>query len=158
MYYLVQFPYSVGIRKKCLFFGIKNKHCIICHQSSQLNDIIIIYYKNWNSTSTSMELNIIIESFKESISMHNLIYNKLIGDSDSTVTKQSILTKVYGPNIVIKKIQCTNHLLRIYINQLRDMAIRCKCTSGIVVPGVQRSYFKKTIYFVFGYRNYKVSQ
>lgn len=51
-----------------------------------------------------MELNIIIESFKESISMHNLIYNKLIGDSDSTVTKQSILTKVYGPNIVIKKI------------------------------------------------------
>lgn len=133
--------------KKCLFVGVKNKYCIICHRSSQLNETARphICYKNWNSTSTSMESNIIIEGFKESISMHNLIYNKLIGDGDSSVTKQLSLTKPYGPNIVIQKIECTNHLLRNYINRLRDMTIRRKCTSGIVVPGVQRNFLKNNL-------------
>lgn len=39
--------------------------------------------KNWDSTSTAMESDIIVEGFWKSMAMHNLIYHKLIGDRDS---------------------------------------------------------------------------
>lgn len=97
------------------------------------------------NTSTSMESGIIIEGFKESISMHNLVYDKLIGDGDSSVIKQLVLIKPYGPDFIIKKIECTNHLLRNYINRLRDIASRRKCTNGTIVPGVQRTCLKTNL-------------
>jgi len=104
--------------KKCLFVGVKNKYCIICHRASQQNEPTRshVCYKNWDSTSTSMESSIIVEGFKESIPMHNLIYDKLIGDGDSCVMKNLSLTKPYGPDLNIKKMEYTNHLLRNYIN------------------------------------------
>jgi len=45
-------------------------------------------YKNWEDTSTAMESDIILEGFRQSINMHNLIYHKLIGDGDSSATKK----------------------------------------------------------------------
>uniref|UniRef100_A0A2S2P2G9 Mutator-like transposase domain-containing protein n=1 Tax=Schizaphis graminum TaxID=13262 RepID=A0A2S2P2G9_SCHGA len=44
----------------------------------------------------------------------------------------------YGPNIVIKKIECTNHLLRNYINKLRDISNKRKNSKGECVPGCYR--------------------
>lgn len=44
----------------------------------------------------------------------------------------------YGPNIVIKKIECTNHLLRNYINKLRDISNKRKSSKGGCVPGCYR--------------------
>ncbi|XP_060858281.1 uncharacterized protein LOC132935681 [Metopolophium dirhodum] len=133
--------------KKCLFVGVKNKYCIICHRASQQNEPTRshVCYKNWDSTSTSMESSIIVEGFKESIPMHNLIYDKLIGDGDSSVMKNLSLTKPYGPDLNIKKIECTNHLLRNYINRLRETASRRKCTNGNIVPGVQRTFLKNNV-------------
>lgn len=133
--------------KKCLFVGVKNKYCIICHRASQQNEPprSHVCYKNWNSTSTSMESSIVVEGFKESIPMHNIIYDKLIGDGDSSVMKNLNLTKPYGPDLNIKKIECTNHLLRNYINRLREIAGRRKCTNGNIVPGVQRTFLKNNL-------------
>jgi len=35
-------------------------------------------FKNWNFTSTAMEADIIVDGFKRSLDMHNLIYSRLI--------------------------------------------------------------------------------
>lgn len=67
-----------------------------------------VCYKNWDSTSTAMEADIIVDGFRQSIPMHNLIYNKLIGDGDSSVLKKINLSKPYGFHTEVKKIECTN--------------------------------------------------
>lgn len=102
-----------------------------------------ICYKNWDSTSTAMEADIIVEGFKQSISMHNIIYNRLIGDGDSSVLKKLILSKPYGFHTDIKKIECTNHILRNYINRIVDISNRRKCSIGVIVPGILRTILKE---------------
>lgn len=79
-------------------------------------------YKNWEGTSTAMESDIILEGFKQSIEMHNLIFQKLIGDGDSSVIKILNAAKPYGPNCLVQKIECKNHILRYYIHKISDMA------------------------------------
>jgi len=46
-----------------------------------------------------------------------------LGDGDSSVIKRLRIEKPYGPNFVIKKFECTNHLLRNYINRMLIVAI-----------------------------------
>lgn len=102
-----------------------------------------VCYKNWNNTSTSMESDIIVEGFRQSIPMHNIIYHKLIGDGDSSVLKKIILSKPYGFDTEVKKIECTNHILRNYLNRIVDIASRRKSSSGVVVPGELRKILKE---------------
>lgn len=135
----------IGYRtKKVLFMGVRNKYCTICEIAKRSNKTVRshICYKNWSSTSTSMESDIIVEGFNESISMHNLVYSKLIGDGDSSVTKKLHLAKPYGPNFTITKIECTNHIMRNYINRLRDMTVKRKSYVGNIVPGVLRKILR----------------
>jgi hypothetical protein len=109
----------VGYRtKKYLFMSVRNKYCAICDRALKTNHIVREHkcYKIWTSTSTSIESDIIVEGFKERIAMHNIIYNKLIGDGDSSVSKKLLLAKPYGPDVLIQKIECKNHDLRNYIN------------------------------------------
>jgi len=90
-----------------------------------------------------MESDIILEGFKQSISMHNIIYHKLIGDGDSSVTKKLSIANPYGPNCKIKKIECKNHILRNYMNRVTEIAGKKKCSSGTVVPGALRQLLKR---------------
>jgi len=89
-----------------------------------------------------MESDIILEGFRQSINMHNLIYNKLIGDGDSSVTKKLSIDQPYGPNCLIKKIECKNHILRNYLRKISDMAAKRQSSSGKVVPGFLRNLLK----------------
>jgi hypothetical protein len=68
--------------KKVLFVGVRNKYCCICQKASKNNmdPKEHICFKNWNLPSTAMEADIIVEGFKKSIDMHNLIYSRLIGN------------------------------------------------------------------------------
>jgi hypothetical protein len=52
--------------------------------------------------------------------------------------KRLRLEKPYGTNIGIKKIESTNHLLRNYINCLRDISGKRKNNKGDVIPGCYR--------------------
>lgn len=102
----------------------------------------VLYVKNLNPLNkkspfinisrTRMELDIIVEGFRQSMSMHNVIFNKLIGNGDSSVMKKLSLVKPYGPGMFIKKIECVNHILRNYCNRIVDMSTRRKRTSGMV--------------------------
>jgi len=124
--------------------GIRNKFCAVCKKSESTKQEVSVHkcFKNWNGTSTSMEADIIVEGFRQSMSMHNVIFNKLIGDGDSSVMKKLSLVKPYGPDMFIKKIECVNHILRNYCNRIVDMSTRRKSTSGMVVPGVLRKILK----------------
>ena len=51
--------------------------------------------------------------------MHNLMYSRYIGDGDSNVFKKLRDFPPY-PNIVVEKIECTNHLLRNLCNKIRE--------------------------------------
>lgn len=77
-------------------------------------------FKNWNGTSTGMESTIILEGFCRSIEMHNLKYLKLVGDGDSSVYHKITSTRPYG-NVMVEKVECTNHLLRNFFKKLRDI-------------------------------------
>lgn len=99
-------------------------------------------FKNWDGTSTAMEADITMEGFRQSISMHNIIYDKLMGDGDSSVTKKLCLAKPYGRDVLITKIECMNHVLRNYLNRVVDIATHRKISSGTVVPGLLRKVLK----------------
>lgn len=71
-----------------------------------------------------------------------MIYDKLIGDDDSSVTKKLFLSKPYGRDVFIKKVECINHILRNYLNRIVDIASRRKSSLETVVPGVLRKVLK----------------
>jgi hypothetical protein len=64
--------------------GIRNKFCAVCQKAESNEKEVSVHkcFKNWEGTSTSMEADIIVEGFHQSMSMHNVIFNKLIGDGD----------------------------------------------------------------------------
>ncbi|XP_046395536.1 uncharacterized protein LOC124162886 [Ischnura elegans] len=129
----------VGYRtKKVLFIGVRNKYCSICAKaassgrSNQPKEHLC--FKNWASSSTAMESDIIVEGFKKSIEMHNLKYHRLIGDGDSSITKKLAINLPYGIDFPIQKIECVNPLLRNYYNRIRVIIKKTKNEFGRIPP------------------------
>jgi len=142
--------------------GVRNKYCSICDKAKLNGNTASAHvcFKNWDGTSTAMEADIIVEGFRQSIPMHNIIYNKLIGDGDSSVTKKLFLAKPYGRDIFVKKIECMNHILRNYLNRIVDLSVHQKSSSGTIVPGFLRKVLKdkrlklRYVYMHNSYVNY----
>ncbi|XP_072400500.1 uncharacterized protein [Diabrotica undecimpunctata] len=76
-----------------------------------------------------MEADIIIEGFKQSLETHGLKYTTLVGDGDSSVYSKLLRTKPYGPQTIIQKVECRNHLLRNFSSNLRDILKRKRSSS-----------------------------
>lgn len=85
-----------------------------------------ICYKNWTDSSTAMESDIILEGFRASVDMHGLKYARLIGDGDSSVYNKLLNAMPYGPNLLIEKVECKNHIIRNYSNRLKEIAQNSK--------------------------------
>lgn len=116
--------------KKILYVGIKNKYCRICQQEEKLQTAIEhTCFKNWHASTTAMEAGIIVDGFKKSIEMHGLIYGKLIGDGDSSVMRKIKDAAPYGPQFIIQKIECKNHILRNLGNKIKEAAKKPKVAS-----------------------------
>jgi hypothetical protein len=130
-----------------LFIGIRNKYCSICQKSETLSKPTTphLCYKNWSGTSTAMESDIIVEEFCHSIKTHKLIYKNLIGDGSSSVIKKIRMLKPYGTDILVEKIECTNHILRNYSTRLRDLSTKRKNTSGSIIPEFIRTKLKENM-------------
>lgn len=67
-----------------------------------------------------MEVDIILEGFCNSLSMHGVKYAKVIGNWDNMYKK--LLDANPYDNIQIKKIECKNHLLPNVCNRLQDIS------------------------------------
>ncbi|XP_022160289.1 uncharacterized protein LOC111026498 isoform X3 [Myzus persicae] len=129
-----------AVTKKVIFFGVRNKFCCVCFSAKKLDKEAGPHscFLNWDGPSTAMEADIIVDGFKHSLEMHNVIYSQLIGDGDSSVMKRLRIAKPYGPNCIVKKVECSNHLLRNYINRLRDLTNKRKNSKGEPIPGYLR--------------------
>ncbi|XP_067216539.1 uncharacterized protein [Linepithema humile] len=113
--------------KKVLFVGVRNKFCAICDMAERkgVKPRIHKCYKNFdrNASSTRMESDAIAEGFKCSLEMHGLIYKTVIADGDSSVYQTIHDNKPYCEQMVtVKKIECSNHLLRNLCKKLKAVA------------------------------------
>lgn len=61
-------------------------------------------------TSTSLLSDIIVEGFKDSITMHTILYNKLISGGVSSVSKKLQLAQLYSSGTTNQKFECRNHV------------------------------------------------
>ncbi|KAB0803827.1 hypothetical protein PPYR_00797 [Photinus pyralis] len=138
----------IGVRsQKLLYIGIRNKYCIVCelYMSKGVDIPDHTCFKNWKGTSTSMEADIIVEGFRRSMEIHGIIYNKLIGDGDSSVSKKLLEAKPYG-NRVVKKVECRNHLLRNFCKKLVTLTKNTRSSySNTSVPPLLRQKLKTSV-------------
>ncbi|CAH1103704.1 unnamed protein product [Psylliodes chrysocephalus] len=58
------------------------------------------------------------------------MHGSLVGDADSSITKQLSSHKLYGAT-PIQKIECVNHLLRNFCNKLKDLS---SPSSHLIIP------------------------
>lgn len=64
-----------------LFVGIRNSYCSVCQRAlnKKCEAPVHVCFLNWKKSSTAMEADGILEGFSNSLNMHRLKYNKLIG-------------------------------------------------------------------------------
>lgn len=76
--------------------GIRNRFCIICQRAKnkKLQPPEHTCFLNWKRGATSMEADGIADGFKQSIQMHGLKYNKLIGKLLSTFLNRAYFSTI----------------------------------------------------------------
>jgi len=127
----------IGYRTgKILFVGIRNKFCALCDVAERkgVQPRAHKCYKNFdrNASSTSMESDAIAEGFKCSLEIHGLIYKTVVADGDSSVYQAIVDNKPYREHMItVKKIECTNHLLR-------NLCKKLKAVTEITQPKMHR--------------------
>ena len=103
---------------KILYVGVRNKFCSACSQGIPQDRHKC--YKNWDSSSSEMESDIILEGFKQAESKHGVRYLRFIGDGDSSVYPTLIqCVPVWGR--FITKIECANHACKCYRGSLEKL-------------------------------------
>ena len=128
----------VGVEtKKLLYYGVRNKYCVICARAGLGPVPTHECHRNWEGSSTAMETDIIVKGFQESERMHGLQFLEVIGDGDSSVHK-NILTRVsYGRRV--RKIECANHVTKCYTTGLYKVAKENAETRRLLsVPRIKR--------------------
>ncbi|XP_076545845.1 uncharacterized protein LOC117609781 [Osmia lignaria lignaria] len=136
---------------KVLFIGIRNKYCTICDIAERKAKSPKHHkcYKNYDryASSSSMESDAIAEGFNCSIQMHGLIYRTVVADGDSNVYHTIVNNRPYREQkVTVRKVECTNHLLRNLCKKLRYVAEKTQ-TKGQRARGyvAYRNIIKKNI-------------
>ncbi len=104
---------------KLLYLGVRNKYCAACAQgvSTEKHQC----YKNWTSSSSEMETDILLEGFCAAESTHGVRHMRMVGDGDSSVYPTLLLSvPVWGRDI--QKIECANHACKCYRSGLEQLA------------------------------------
>lgn len=103
--------------------GVRNKYCATCAAFNRKNSEPPEHkcYKNWIGSSSSMEADIIVQGFTQSVPLYGVKYARMIGDGDSNVYKKILDARPYD-NISVEKIECVNHVLRNFCNKLKEIA------------------------------------
>ncbi len=112
----------IGARtRKVIYADTRISSCIICDRVRKEGDPTPEHkcYKNWNKAPTGMESDILLEGFKSSISSYNLVYNRFIGDGDSSVYSKVI--NAYD-GIRVEKVECMNHLVKNLTSRLMEIS------------------------------------
>lgn len=123
-YFVIQAAIVGSYTKKVLFLGVRNKYCTVCARAGVNGSAASSHncYKNWSGSSTSMEADIILEGFQQSLQMYGAIYGTILADGDSNVYSKLIECRPYS-SYTVEKIECTNHLLGNYCSKIRDIVV-----------------------------------
>lgn len=110
-----------------LFIGIKNKYCCICAraESKSISPVDHVCFRNYSGSSTGMESEILLEGFKQSIPMHNIIYERMVADGDSSTYKKILEGRPYS-NCTVEKVECKNHIFRNMCKKLKSITTETK--------------------------------
>ena len=104
---------------KLLYLGVRNKYCSACAQGIPTDKHQC--YKNWASSSSEMETDILLEGFRVAESTHGVRYMRMVGDGDSSVYPTLLLSvPVWGRDI--QKVECANHACKCYRSGLERLA------------------------------------
>ena len=99
---------------KILLLGVRNKFCSICSRANNVKQHPAKHtcFRNWNSSSSAMETDIILEGFLKCETQHGLCYISFIGDGNSSIYPTLILSAPW--RYAITKIECANHCIKSY--------------------------------------------
>ena len=102
---------------KVLYVGVKNKYCTTCYRAEKLDLIpkkhLCCRNFPYSAASSLMESEALVEGFQKSFDNYRIIYKYYVGDGDSSFQKSLIDANPYAQfNIIPRKMECTNHLLR----------------------------------------------
>nr|XP_022904792.1 uncharacterized protein LOC111416906 isoform X2 [Onthophagus taurus] len=124
---------------KVIFVGVRNKFCTVCCRAENKNVVVPkhVCFKNWTGSSSSMEADIVVEGFNQSIAMHGVKYLKFVADGDSSVFYRIQQTVSYGGQV--EKLECVNHAIKNYGKSL----YKIKADTSINIQG--RKYLTKPI-------------
>ena len=101
------------------------KNCSTCTYSIAKHNGVSIppcaCYKNWGCPTCAMEANIIMEWFKQSETLHDLQYVRIIGDSDSSVHHAvRIAFPSYG--CLVQMLDCVSYAVKCYRSNFQKLA------------------------------------
>ena len=103
----------IGLSTKKLFhLSVQNKYCTACAMGKPQDQHHC--FKNWDSSSSAMETDSILEGFHESERVHGVRYTRFIGDA----VYANLLQGVPGWGRAIKKLECANHVCKCYRSNL----------------------------------------
>ncbi|XP_021338853.1 uncharacterized protein LOC110440231 [Mizuhopecten yessoensis] len=109
---------------KLLHVGVKNKHCYICTIAESRNEEPAQHecFRNWSSSSQSMEVDVILDGFLKAESTHGVRYMRLIADGDSSVfaTIQECVP-IWGREV--SKLECANHICKCLRSSLEKLVV-----------------------------------
>ncbi|KAJ8877380.1 hypothetical protein PR048_021834 [Dryococelus australis] len=152
--------FIVGFKTgKVLYIGDRNQYfsiCASCQNAKQTppgHTCFLDWKKTWK------QIIIIQNGFLQSEKLLGLKFNKLIGeiltvckmvgytnfvlmltgDGDSSVHRKLLETMPYGPNLMVEKVECKNHVLRNYCHKLTNL------TKNTKLPATSRNLLKQEI-------------
>ena len=104
--------------RKVLHIAVRNKFCTACARNIPIDKHVC--FRNWNSSSSEMETDIILEGFINAERVHGFRYTQFIGDRDSSVYL-TLIQKVHRWGHAIRKLKCTNHACKCYRGELEKL-------------------------------------
>ena len=105
--------------KRCSTLESETSFVLPVHETSQYVDKHVCF-RNWNSSSSEMEADIILEGFINAERVHGVHYTQFIGDGDSSVYP-TLIQKVPGWGHAIRKLECANHACKCYRSALEKL-------------------------------------
>lgn len=76
---------------------------------------------NHEGSAGLMEVNSVIEMFERSVSLHNVYYEKYVGDGDTKTFKQLKDIAPYGEDVIVKKKECVLHVKKRMYKRAKDI-------------------------------------
>jgi hypothetical protein len=89
--------------------------------------------KNYTGSSGNMEVHGAVKIWERSVEKHQLQYTTFIGDGDSAACTKLNEIEVYGPDVVVKKEECINHVSKRMFTALTNL--KKKRQPGEVIGG-----------------------